>query len=302
MEFPQGFKEIRVAEERLSHDEVEIFDRDTAQVTLARTATADAQFLVDWHLVALPLIQQQSEADPVHIFKNWLARMLILAPIPSLISGDSQGDTLMPEQDCTNFGEWFAGLLAHSPSAYSRIDSFMRQVMPDFKDIKNPIVGKDSLSLSVQFQQDEAALNLAFKHLSDGEKCFFICAVVIASNEAGGWPKVREVFQSDHVTAMQRNANRHMVPLVDFDEDSGRFDKMTEVIPEDLAERVFVIGVWSEPEDLPRAELGSKEDVGYKLASECYDDSRDVYDLLRHNADELDRMTTILRPILFPTA
>ncbi len=186
LELPQGFKEMRVAEERLSRDGVDIFARDTAQVTLSKTSTSDARFIVDWHLVALPIIQQHSESDPLSIFKNWLARMLILAPIPSRISGDSVGDTLMPDKQCSNFGEWFTGLLAHSPSAYTHIDTFIRQVMPDFKDIKNPITGKDSRSLSVQFQQDNASLNLAFEDLSDGERCFFICAVVLAAQKAYG--------------------------------------------------------------------------------------------------------------------
>ncbi len=186
LELPQGFTEMRVAEERLSRGGVDIFARDTAQVTLSRTSTPDARLLVDWHLVALPLVQVQSESDPLHIFKNWLARMLILAPIPSLISGDSTGDTLMPDKPCSNFGEWFTGLLSHSPSAYTPIDEFVRQVMPDFKDIKNPIIGKDSRSLSVQFEQDGESLNLAFDDLSDGEKCFFICALVLASNKAYG--------------------------------------------------------------------------------------------------------------------
>ncbi len=92
-----------------------------------------------------------------------------------------------------------------------------------------------------------------------------------------------------------------MVLLVDFDSESDRFDQMTEGIPGDLAKRVFVIGTWSEPEELSRADLGSREGVGYKLASECYDGTRNVWnhDLLRHNAKELDRMTTLLRPILF---
>jgi hypothetical protein len=120
---------------------------------------------------------------------------------------------------------------------------------------------------------------------------------------AGGWREVRGIFDSDHIDAMRRYPKRHMVLLVDFDEDSNRFNKMTDGIPEDLAERVFVIGVWTEPEDLRRANIGSKEEVGLKLARECYDESRDVWDhrLFRHNARELGRMITVLRPILFST-
>ena len=118
---------------------------------------------------------------------------------------------------------------------------------------------------------------------------------------AGGWAKVRDAFLSDHVAEMRRYPQRHMVLLVDFDDNSDRFDQMTGDIPGDLAERVYVIGVWSEPEELRRVGLGSKEDVGCKLASECYDETRNVWnhDLLSHNANELNRMTTPLRPILF---
>ena len=187
LELPTGFKEIRVSEERLSCDGVDIYARQKAQVVLARTSSAgEAKFLVDWHLVALPLIQEASESDPLRIFKSWLARMLILAPVPSAITGDSDGDSLAPDREVTNFGEWFSGLISQSPAAYSRIDSFVKQVMEDFEDIKNPSTGKDSRSLLVQFQQDRAALSLPFEALSDGEKCFFICAMVLASNAAYG--------------------------------------------------------------------------------------------------------------------
>ncbi len=82
-ELPADFKELRVAEERLSCNQEDVFSRDRAQVMLSRSETErEAKFRVDWHLVALPVIQEQSPSDPLYIFRNWLARMLILAPIP----------------------------------------------------------------------------------------------------------------------------------------------------------------------------------------------------------------------------
>jgi energy-coupling factor transporter ATP-binding protein EcfA2 len=187
LELPPGFKELRVAEERLSVDGEHVYVRDRAQVTFYNTpAVRESKFLIDWHLVALPLIQVGSETDHLHILKSWLARMLIIAPIPSLIGGDSKDDTLMPNREVTNFGDWISGLLAYSPAAYTDLDRFLKKVMPDLKDIKNPIIGRDSRSLSVQFEHERAALSLPFEVLSDGEKCFFICAVVLASNQAYG--------------------------------------------------------------------------------------------------------------------
>jgi predicted ATPase len=186
-EFPQGFKELRVFEERLSVDGNSLYTREMANVHLARTGQdKDAKFLIDWHMVALPIIQERSTKDPLFIFKQWLARMLILRPAPGLIMGESEEETLQPNISVTNFGAWFSGLLANSPSAYSKIDGYLKQVMPDLKDIKNPLVGKDSRSLEVQFSSLQRSIRLDFEDLSDGEKCFMICAMVLAANEAYG--------------------------------------------------------------------------------------------------------------------
>jgi ABC-type multidrug transport system ATPase subunit len=58
--------------------------------------------------------------------------------------------------------------------------------MPDLKDIKNPVIGKDSRSLEVQFSNDLGNVTVPFADLSDGEKCFMICAMVLAANNAYG--------------------------------------------------------------------------------------------------------------------
>ena len=187
LDLPSGFRELRVVEERLSVGGKHIYAREIAQVTFFKThVDEEAKFLIDWHLVALPLIQVRSETDHLHVFKSWLARMLILAQIPSLIEGDSKDVTLLPNRDVTNFGDWLSRLLADSPAAYGEIDRFLKKVMPDFEDFKNPIVGRDLRGLSVQFEHGQATLSVPFRDLSDGEKCFFICAVVLASNRAYG--------------------------------------------------------------------------------------------------------------------
>jgi ABC-type Mn2+/Zn2+ transport system ATPase subunit len=186
-EFPEGFKEVRVFEEKLAVDGNPVYSRDLAQIHLARVdRESAAQFRIDWHLVALPIVQERSRHDPLFIFKDWLARMLIIRPVPSLIKGDSDKETLQPNPPMTNFAEWFSGLLAHAPAAYARIDEYLRQVMPDLKDIKNPAIGRDSKSLFIQFSNDQGSLSLPFDDLSDGEKCFMICALVIAANEVDG--------------------------------------------------------------------------------------------------------------------
>jgi len=186
-ELPVGFKEMRVREEKLAVDGKPIYTRELAQVHLAKTSQeGEAKFLIDWHTVALPIVQEQSTKDPLFLFKQWLGRMLILGPIPGLISGDSNQETLQPSVQLTDFSAWFSGLLAYAPAAYTKVDLYLKKVMPDLKDIKNPLTGTDSRSLVVQFSTEQGNISIPLEDLSDGEKCFMICAVVLAANDAYG--------------------------------------------------------------------------------------------------------------------
>ena len=182
---PAGFKEMRVVQESLITDGKPVFTRQLADVTLGKPKE-EPDFLVAWYLAALPIVQERDAKDPLFIFKQWLARIAILQPIPSLIKGDSERETLHPDVSGGNFAEWFSGLIAHAPSAYATVDRFLKQVMPDLKDIKNPLIGKNTRSLEMHFVANQTSLTVPFDELSDGEKCYVIWAVVLAANEAYG--------------------------------------------------------------------------------------------------------------------
>lgn len=188
-ELPETFKELRVLEEKFVCNGSPVYTREHAQVSLMRNTSgqqAAAAFRIDWHVAALPIVQEQSKSDPLFVFKQWLSRSLILRPVPALINGASDQETLELLSQGVNFGAWFTGILGLAPRAYTHIDIFARQVMPDFQEIRNPIVGKDSRSLEVSFVKDRTSITIPFEELSDGEKCFMICALVLAANEAYG--------------------------------------------------------------------------------------------------------------------
>ena len=117
---------------------------------------------------------------------------------------------------------------------------------------------------------------------------------------AGGWRRVLELFKSQHIAEMNRNPKRFMVLLIDFDNQPGRLDLAKAEIPRGLADRVFVLGALTEPEDL-KPTLGSYEMIGKALANECREDTYTTWSdgLLRHNAMELTRLREHVRPILF---
>ncbi len=117
----------------------------------------------------------------------------------------------------------------------------------------------------------------------------------------GGWTRVRDNFEQVHIRGMRNHSQRHIVMLVDFDQKQTRFDQMKALVPQDLEQRVFVVGVWSEPESL-RSDSGMNfERIGRELASECHDGTRVLWNhpLLQHNEAELERMIRVLRPFLF---
>ncbi len=117
----------------------------------------------------------------------------------------------------------------------------------------------------------------------------------------GGWSKVRDHFESEHIVPMEQYQNRHMILLLDFDKQEARKEEVGKAVPSHLLERVFIVGVWSEPEELKKAGLGSLEGVGLKLAFECENDTRNTWnhELLRHNNSELARMTMKLKNVVF---
>lgn len=184
MELPTKFKELRVLEERLACDGQPVYAREQAQVSLRKTSDTgnDARFLVDWHVVALPLIQVQSDSDPVHTFKTWLAQMVVIAPVPQLMAGESEDGSIWPVATASNTVDWLAGLLGHYHAAYTDIYAYLKDVMPDLLDFKS----ERSKRLVLQFKTESGLFPLNFDELSDGEKCFFLSAIIVAANKHYG--------------------------------------------------------------------------------------------------------------------
>ena len=86
--------------------------------------------------------------------------------------------------------------------------------------------------------------------------------------EAGGWNDVLERFCSIHAAEMSRFPSRVMVLLIDVDDHLNRLERARERIPEQLVDKVFILGVLSRPEDL-KQELGSYESIGLRIAQDC---------------------------------
>ena len=119
---------------------------------------------------------------------------------------------------------------------------------------------------------------------------------------AGGWARVIEEFERDHVFTMRQYPDRNIVLVMDFDHQvTERLERVKAVTPPELHDRVFVLGVLSEPEELKAKLKMTFEAIGESLFQDCADDTRRLWshELLKHSATEIDRLVSSVRPFLF---
>lgn len=120
-------------------------------------------------------------------------------------------------------------------------------------------------------------------------------------NPARGWPKVVEVFRNSYLSLLRKYPEGHVIILVDFDENVDRGIRIQNEIPNDVKSRVFIIGSWDDPEALRESLKMTFEAIGLGLAQDCLKEEPGLWDHphLRHNGDELRRLTGPVKPILF---
>ncbi|MCT7960343.1 hypothetical protein NG791_06635 [Laspinema sp. D1] len=118
---------------------------------------------------------------------------------------------------------------------------------------------------------------------------------------SGGWLKVVNELKTVQGPKMQNIPLRILVLLIDFDDDTDRLTYVRAQIPDALQSRVFVLGVWSEPERLKAEFNKTFEGIGEALAQDCADNQQTFWnhELLRHNHPELERLRSSVRPFLF---
>ncbi|MEO7576990.1 MAG: AAA family ATPase [Massilia sp.] len=183
----EGLGRLRVLGESVGVDGRAIFLREQADVALWQEAGgAEVAFSVGCDQVALSSIQGRSEQDSLGMFRRWLERMVVLAPQPRQMRGESVEDTLQPDVSGANLVGWLAGLLSQFPAACATLDGYLRELLPDLQGFHDEVAGSESKRLLVDFEKAGRVFTLPFEDLSDGEKCFFLGATIVAANRAYG--------------------------------------------------------------------------------------------------------------------
>jgi len=181
-ELPESFFEARIAEEILEVEGNVIFSRKVGEVSQPGGAT----FGLDWHLVGLPVINVRDRLGESlrEQIRSYFASMILIAPIPAHMSGFAEEESFEIEDHAENFSVWLNALLSRYPAAYSVVDAYLKFMIPDLASFENELRGEKGKQLVVKFEKVgfDQPLKIDFGRLSDGEKCFFLSAVIVAAN------------------------------------------------------------------------------------------------------------------------
>lgn len=183
-EWPQDVQEARILDEKLISNGAPVFVRESNVVQLLD----GAKFALDPHVFALPVISQPPPMNQLQDFKRYLAGMVLVAPVPELMTGLSEEPRSGLDFRASHFASCLRALLQYKPKAYGEFATFVQRLIPDFASIEFAERGKEgSGQLTVTFQRPDSreAVTLDFDQLSDGEKCFFLAGYLAASSAIG---------------------------------------------------------------------------------------------------------------------
>ena len=118
---------------------------------------------------------------------------------------------------------------------------------------------------------------------------------------ARGWLKVVGVIKDEYVPLLKNNLNSHVLGIIDCDKDADRIAEQLENFPEDIRNRIFLLGVNENPQEFKRSAKMHFAKIGEKLADECYKDELDLWnhEMLSYSSSEALRAKDALRELVF---
>ena len=214
LETKEGSSDFGVALEEVRLEGKAVLHRDRTGATGPSLGAGQSSFPIDDRSLALPIVQERSQDQPLSLLRQWLSNMLILAPVPELISGESSRESAELAIDASNFGEWFRGFSLSYPASIGTFIGNLRRAWPDFETVVNTSTGRESKSLDFRFKNmgRESPL-VPLGSLSHGERCLAVWAAVmtwadLAEKAVCFWDEPDSHISLDEVGDLVRQTNR----------------------------------------------------------------------------------------------
>jgi len=168
---PDGIS-YKIVSEKLSRGETVLLDR--GKLHLSDT------------VIAMAVISDEtSGARHIADMRSMLAAIYVLRPVPQMMRASAATNTgYFLNVDASNFASWLPNVMAHDNNAYSAFREYLQCVFPDFANVELVNTTVEGRTFMVGFKTGNSGeiVSLGFDRLSDGEKCQFIAASLIALN------------------------------------------------------------------------------------------------------------------------
>ncbi|MDR0564378.1 MAG: AAA family ATPase [Azoarcus sp.] len=167
-----------VLEENLEVNGEAIFSRQRRKITTKDQGNQEITLDMDVHKIFLPFFSTGERQT----FQWWLKRIVLLSPAPGLMTGQATR-TKGFDINAVNWCIWLSHLLNRHPAAYGKIEKILKQypAMEDIDSFRFNEFDMDTKWLLVDFKSINKPL--IFDFLSDGEKMYFLVALVLVSSE-----------------------------------------------------------------------------------------------------------------------
>jgi len=135
-----------------------------------------ATFPGDWCRSFLAQVGEREDNWPITRFRNELKNYILVHPFPVLMSQRATSATRRMERYGENFANWFYHLSLESPGVTREADSFLKEILTDYRYLTLKEAGTERL-LCVTFD-DYSPID--FSQLSDGQRQLIFLYTLLA--------------------------------------------------------------------------------------------------------------------------
>jgi predicted ATPase len=170
----EGHK-ARVKSELLSYNEKPLLRFEQGEVHLYRDNHSEGPvYPFDWHLSAVSSIFARPDNKLLTWFKEQVSQIIVVQPIPALMTEISETEFDMPSYHLENFVSWYRQLSQDQGFAIE-LNNTLREVLPGFDVFKFEKSG-DQYRFKAHFRNENKneSVCYGFGELSDGQRMLIV--------------------------------------------------------------------------------------------------------------------------------
>ena len=178
----------RIEAETLEAEGKPLFSCYQGEVQLYRSDhTEGPVFHVDWSESALARIAPSPNRSPVLLiqFMEFMYSVVCCRLQPANMDPEAKTEQQSLYRDGRNFAAWYRHVALERPELVPAFTEEVKQVIPDFSNLRLEQTGVDVRALTSVFNEGESRYELRFSELSDGQRALIVLYALVFLTKGG---------------------------------------------------------------------------------------------------------------------